>query len=312
MACVTWISPGVPCGFHPTRHVHRVAPEVVQEALASDDAGHDRPRVDADPELEAQMADRVIRSHGLAHVEGHERHDLGVIGAGRRHARRDHVGIADRLDLLDVVALGQEVEVREQVVEETDDLGRLQAVRQRREVDDVGEQDRSRGELVRDRGSVGLEPLGDRPRQDVQQQGLGTVLLDPQRRECLLALADELSRGARTRPLPATVTLSAIIVLANHAGSGDWPPPASSPTIPETRNTATNAMNQRTPDARAIEDEGAERREDAPQAHGARRDEAAHERHRDRRGEQDVEQLDPAGATPRHGCGRRSRSPRPR
>ena len=39
---------------------------------------------------------------------------------------------------------------------------------------------------------VGLEPLGDRPRQDVQQEGLGTVLLDLQRRERLLALANEL------------------------------------------------------------------------------------------------------------------------
>ena len=82
--------------------------------------------------------------------------------------------------------------MREEVVEETDHLGRLQAVRHQREVDDVGEQDRGRGELVRDRGRVGLEPLGDRPRQDVQQQGLGTVLLDLQRRERLLALANEL------------------------------------------------------------------------------------------------------------------------
>ena len=200
MARVTWISPGVPLRLHPTRHVHRVAPEVVQEALASDDAGHDRPGVDPDPELEAEVADGVVRPHGLAHVEGHERHHPGVVRAGRRHARRDHVGIADRLDLLDPVALGQEVEVREQVVEEADHLGRLQAVRQRREVDDVGEQDRGRGELVRDRGAVGLEPLGDRARQDVQQQVLGPVLLDPQRRERLLALADELSPGARTRP----------------------------------------------------------------------------------------------------------------
>ena len=45
--------------------------------------------------------------------------------------------------------------------------------------------------------------------------------------------------------------------------------------------------------ARAVEHEGPERGQDAPQADGARADEAADERHRDRRREQDVEQLDP-------------------
>ena len=76
-----------------------------------------------------------------------------MIHPGGRHARRDHVGIANRLDLLDRITLGQEVEVHEEVVEETDDVSRLQAVRQGREVDDVSEQDRRRGELVRDRGA---------------------------------------------------------------------------------------------------------------------------------------------------------------
>ena len=66
----------------------------------------------------------------------------------------------------------------EEMVEQADHLGRLEAVRHRREVNDVGEQDRSRGELVCDRGRVSLEPFGDGPRQDVQQEGLGSVLLD--------------------------------------------------------------------------------------------------------------------------------------
>ena len=57
MARVTWISPWCAVGIHPARHVHRITPEVVQEALASDDAGHDRPRADPDPELETKMAD---------------------------------------------------------------------------------------------------------------------------------------------------------------------------------------------------------------------------------------------------------------
>ena len=52
--------------------------------------------------------------------------------------------------------------------------------------------------------AVGLEPVGDRAGEDVEQQVLGPVLLDAQRRERLLALAHELHEepehdGARRR-----------------------------------------------------------------------------------------------------------------
>ena len=100
-----------------------------------------------------EVADVVLRAHRLAHVERHPRQRLGVIRARRRDARRDHVAVADRLDLLEPVPLGELVEVAEQVVEEADDLGRLQMLRHRREVDDVGEQDRRRAELVGDRAA---------------------------------------------------------------------------------------------------------------------------------------------------------------
>ena len=92
--------------------------------------------------------------------------------------------------------------------------------------------------------------------------------------------------------VPAKVTLSATMVLWNHTGSGERPPLASSPTIPETRNTAMNATNQRIPD-RAPANTRAPSGEDAPQPDGARRDEATDERHRGGRREQDVEQFDP-------------------
>jgi hypothetical protein len=56
----------------------------------------------------------------------------------------------------------------EQVIEEVDDL----AIEEFRlgEVDHVGEQDRRRGELVGDRLRVDLQPVGDRARQDVEEQ----------------------------------------------------------------------------------------------------------------------------------------------
>jgi len=97
------------------------------------------------------------------------------------------------------MALGEHVEVAEQVVEHADDLGRRKAVRERGEVHDVGEQDRRRAELVRDRPRLGLEPLGDRPRQDVEQQALRSRLLPSQRRERVPALPGEHGQQGETR-----------------------------------------------------------------------------------------------------------------
>ena len=114
-----------------------------------------------------------------------------MVRARRRDARRDHVAVADRLDLLEVVPLGQRVEVAEQVVEDADDLGGRQAFRQRREVDDVGEQDRRRAELVGDRLRLRLEPVGDRAGEDVEQQVLGSLLLVSQRGQRVRALLGE-------------------------------------------------------------------------------------------------------------------------
>src|SRR5437764_5212612 len=61
--------PRGPVGLHATRGVHRVAPEVVQEPLAADYAGHDRSRVDPDAQLEPEMADLVDRAHRGLHVQ---------------------------------------------------------------------------------------------------------------------------------------------------------------------------------------------------------------------------------------------------
>ena len=79
----------------------------------------------------------------------------------------------------------------EQVVEHADDLGRRKAFRERGEVHDVGEQDRRRTELIRDRLRLGLELLGDRPGQNVEQQALRPRLLLAQGRERVPALGGE-------------------------------------------------------------------------------------------------------------------------
>jgi hypothetical protein len=49
-----------------------------------------------------------------------------MVGAGAWDSGRDHVRVADRLDLLDPVTVGELVEVREETVEQADDLGGLQ------------------------------------------------------------------------------------------------------------------------------------------------------------------------------------------
>ena len=64
-----------------------------------------------------------LRAHGVDHVERHERQRAGMIRPRRRDSRGDHVGVADGLDLLDLVPLGQHVEMAEEVVEDADHLG---------------------------------------------------------------------------------------------------------------------------------------------------------------------------------------------
>ena len=142
------------------------------------------------------------------------------------------------------MALGEHVEVAEEVVEHADDLGRREPLRERGEVHDVGEQDRRRAELVGDRLRLGLEPVGDRPRQDVEQQALRPRLLLSQRRERVPALAGEHGQQ-REDDRAADRTLRASIVLVNHTGTAGDTPPSSSPAMPEPRNTTTYATYQR-------------------------------------------------------------------
>ena len=119
-----------------------------------------------------------------------------MVGAGGGQAAGDHVGVTDGLDLLQLVPLGQHVEARKDAVEQGHDLFRRQLVRERCESHDVGEQDGHALEAVGDDAWRGLEPLGDRTRQDVQEQPLGLLLLRLERR----VLTRELREDALARP----------------------------------------------------------------------------------------------------------------
>jgi hypothetical protein len=84
---------------------------------------------------------------------------LGPAAGLPREAADDHGGVADRLDLLEAVAVGELVAHREDPVQQVDDLGRREACRERREPHDVGEED---GHVVEPVGDDGLvtEPRG--------------------------------------------------------------------------------------------------------------------------------------------------------
>src|SRR6476660_1979669 len=114
---------GRPLRLHAARGIDRVTPQVIQEALAADDAGNDGTRVDADPKLQTEIPDVRARSCGIDHVEGKRCKGLGVIWSRRRHARGDHVAVADGLELLYAISVRERVKVAEQPIEHADDFG---------------------------------------------------------------------------------------------------------------------------------------------------------------------------------------------
>ena len=67
------------------------------------------------------------RVRAVAHLEREARERLRMVGAVPRHAGGDHVAVADRLDLLHLVAVDELVEAREQAIEKADDLARVEA-----------------------------------------------------------------------------------------------------------------------------------------------------------------------------------------
>ena len=215
-----------------------------------------------------------------------------MVGAWCRNARGDHVAIADGLDLLEPIPLGEVVEVTEQVIEVADHLGGRETLRPGREVDDVGEQDRGRPELIRDRLGLGLQPVGDRARQDVEQKVLGLCLLDPERCERIAALAGE-HREQREHDGAADRD-----VQGQHRArepDGQRRPERADHLARESRTEEHDDERDvpagRRPDA--AEHERPERGENSPEADAAGVEEPAERDHRQRWREQDVELAHP-------------------
>jgi hypothetical protein len=97
-------------GLHPASRVHRVTPQVVAEPACSNHAGHDRAGIHADANRQRLAARVDAPGYLLAHRQSHLSHRIGVVGARVGQAPNDHIGVTDRLDLLQPSLLGESVE----------------------------------------------------------------------------------------------------------------------------------------------------------------------------------------------------------
>ena len=75
-----------------------------------------------------------------AHIDRKLYESGRVVRSLARHSRRDHVAVADGLDLLEIVLFHQVVEALEDVVEQIDQTQRSHSSGHRRELDDISEE----------------------------------------------------------------------------------------------------------------------------------------------------------------------------
>ena len=178
-------------GFHAAREVHGVAPQVVGKLLGADDAGDDRPGVDADPHVERRGEGcREARQLRL-HRERETRNGGGVISARHGQAAHDHVGVADHFNFFEAVLVAEMVEGGEDFIQPAHEFGGGDGCREVREADEIAEQHGDLGKTVGDDFFAALQPLGDGLGQDVQQEPFGKFLLGLQLLEERLLLVAE-------------------------------------------------------------------------------------------------------------------------
>src|SRR5579872_3749177 len=95
--------------LHTARQVHRLAPHVIDEFLATDDAGDHGTRIDSDPERELTATELTLCDDGL-HIKREVNEGGGVVRPQTWDAGGDHVAIANRLYLFQVVFFDEAVE----------------------------------------------------------------------------------------------------------------------------------------------------------------------------------------------------------
>ena len=164
--------------FHTGGDVHRVAPDVVELLSFADDASHRRTGVDAD--AHGDLLAELVRefAHDIEHVQRHLGDRAGVVRPRLRHAAGHHIGVADRLDLLQPMLLGEPVELEKDAIEEADQRCAGKRRGAGGEADDVGEKDGDGRQIVGDHlARLVLEALRDRCRHQIEQQPFGALVL---------------------------------------------------------------------------------------------------------------------------------------
>src|SRR4051794_37972714 len=161
---------GLPGCLHPRRHIHSIAPHIIEELASPNHASYDRTAGDAD-------TDRDVASKWIAQVRGRVTHferklcqRPRMVQPRRRYATHDHIRIPCGLDLFNLVALDEFVEISEYAIEESPQRIRGGVAASRCEARHVGKQDRRFVVFVGNQGFwLALEPLSDRDRKNVNK-----------------------------------------------------------------------------------------------------------------------------------------------
>ena len=208
-----------------------------------------------------------------------------MVGPRRGNARGDHVRVADRLDLLEAVALGEGVEVAEQPVEQpTTSAGRSCWERGVKSTTSAKRTDASVN------WSAMVSGLAFSRSAIVPGRMLRSRL---SARSC--SARSSVSASARcfansassvNTVVPPTAMLSVSIRCENHSGRVETGPT----TMPASPHTQEHRQEGDVPADSSLdtpEDQGPERSEDAPDPNRARRHDAAERDHRDGRRHED-------------------------
>src|SRR5664279_2657774 len=117
----------------------------------------------------------------LDHRQSHVGYRMRVVRSRLGQAANQHIGVSDRLDLLDPKANRQPVKLRKQSVQKTNQVPRRKPGRKLGEGDDIGEQNRYIGSLVGNDRLAAVQSRDDPFRQNVEEEQLRPLLFDPQR-----------------------------------------------------------------------------------------------------------------------------------
>eukprot|EP01136_Pigoraptor_vietnamica_P010965 Opistho-1_new@49258 len=185
--------------FHAACRVDRISEQTVARHFQTNDTRDDGTRVNARPQLQLAVGQVAYAEVDRAaeEVQRHRRNLARVpISVADGESGRDHVRVADRLNLVDVVAVDDVVEASVEVVEEVDDLQGRALRGNVRETDDVTEEDRDEVEALGVHRLAVLQLFGNGLREHAVQQLLGLALLLV---ELLRALLDERLEVRRVR-----------------------------------------------------------------------------------------------------------------